>query len=80
MRQLGRTDGADGEAAGVDEVATTAGGAIVVATWEATAGAEDAGGGGGADFWGAMHCVQMVEVTVLMTVEVVLVTCTMGVP
>jgi len=47
-----------------------------------TKGADDAGGaaGGAADFWGAMHCVQIVEVVVLMMVEMVVVTCKVGVP
>ena len=47
-----------------------------------TEGADDAGGAtsGVADFWGAMHCVQIVDVVVLMMVEMVLVTCRVGVP
>jgi len=64
LRHWGRTEGADGAAAGVDEVKTTAGvdevatiaeGATVVATWDAAGADGAAGAAGGADFWGAIH-------------------------
>lgn len=81
--QLGRTVGTLGVtgAGGADE-AGGADGASVVATSDGAAGLDDmgVGGGGAADFWGAMHWVQIVEVVVLMMVEMVVVTCAMGVP
>jgi len=55
LRHWGRTEGADGAAAGVDEVTTTAGGATVVATWDAAGADGAAAAAGGADFWGGIH-------------------------
>lgn len=82
LTQLGRTPGADGDAAGGADDATTAGadeagGATEVATWT---GVDDAGGAAGVDATGAMHLVQTVEIEVLVMVEIVVVTCWMGVP
>ena len=95
--QLGRTPGADGDAAGGAEEdepttggatgeddATTAGGAedelaggaTVLPCWTG----EDAGGAAELDATGATHLVQTVEIEVLVTVEIVVVTCWIGVP
>ena len=87
--QLGRTPGADGDAAGgagAEDEATTGGGADVDTTGGGATelpcwtGAEDAGadGAGGAaelDAGGATHLVQTVEMEVVVMVEIVVVTC-----
>ena len=92
LTQLGRTPGADGEAAGgaEDEATTeggvedetTAGGAAELPCWTGAedAGAEDAGGAAELDATGATHFVQMVEIEVLVTVDTVVETCWIGVP
>ena len=92
MTQLGRTPGADGDAAGgADDDATTGrgadddttgGGATELPCWTGAeeAGKEDAGGAAELDAGGATHLVQTVEMEVLVMVETVVVTCWVGVP
>ena len=81
----------DATTAGGAEDEPTTGGATELLSWtgdEAGGGAtelpcctgEDAGGAAELDATGAMHLVQMVEIEVLVTVEIVVVTCWTGVP
>lgn len=80
LTQLGSTLGATG-AGGADDATTAgedeAGGATEVACWT---GPDDTGGAAGVDATGATHLVQIVEIDVLVIVEIVVVTCWIGVP
>ena len=95
LRQLGRSDGADGDGTDADDAET---GELGTADDIGTAGAVPAGvlytgtrgapgtlgmgaiGTGALDLGGAIHLVQTVEVEVLVIVEIVFVICRVGVP